>query len=532
MSLRKSILLGLVLLGALFYIFRVELPKEEQTAREELLLTGVGGESIEQIEVSRSGGNYVLKNKSPKTPELGGNEKDGKDSNDSHGTPANKESWQLANLPDAPLDSTTLGSLLSALSSLKGGKAIKAEDMNPDLGVYGLKEPSLVLKVVYQQIGGATQTVELQFGKKNEYLGERYLRMLRGSDSAPALFLINDTTYTAANKEANAFRKRQIIEFSDSEVKGVSFDSSGSSLAFEPREDVADGKDAKKSLLKESSWKLTSPVATQASQQAISEWLRALRTIRVKEFFDGEAAQTGSFGLSEPQFHVVVSFKDTANRGPLDVILHKGEKRDGALDPVYMGMKGSSSVFLLDGDPFAGLQKGVNDLREHELFRFPVDRVQKVVLERGETSDRIVLARAEDSWTVNEKPGDKTFVSQFLNDLSQVKALQFLTDSKESGFDRPYGKVTVTIGSPEPVNDRADLPAGDVVLTIGLPYRGPGAKDSAEASRYAVVGDSSDVFTLPQEVVNKVLPRIETLVSVNSSSAQGSDSSVGAMVAP
>jgi hypothetical protein len=130
----------------------------------------------------------------------------------------------------------------------------------------------------------------------------------------------------------------------------------------------------------------------------------------------------------------------------------------------------------------------------------------------------VVLARAGEDWKVNGEAGDKVFVRQFLNDLSELKAERFPDETRDFGFGNPRLKVTV----------RFEAKAGETgaglehVLVVGDPAELDEAKNPK--SYFAGVGALNEPFIINQDSFKKISPSLEILRQSSSSSAGSSAS--------
>ena len=107
MSIQKTLCYAAVLALVVLYIFKVEIPKRESEERKELLFPVINKASIEAITIKRGADSFELKNLAPQAAPP-----DGSSDVKSEADPK----WELVGLPDAVLDTGSVGSLLSALS--------------------------------------------------------------------------------------------------------------------------------------------------------------------------------------------------------------------------------------------------------------------------------------------------------------------------------------------------------------------------------------------------------------------------------
>src|SRR5207253_1947544 len=95
MSTRKLLVLVVILLGLVLYIYKVELPQDEAKKEEGRVVKNLKAGELQSIEVKKAGTDLILVNTKPE---------------------ADKElkaaEWQIKELPNAPLDESSLRSLV------------------------------------------------------------------------------------------------------------------------------------------------------------------------------------------------------------------------------------------------------------------------------------------------------------------------------------------------------------------------------------------------------------------------------------
>jgi len=346
MSLKKSfaLLLILTLLGV--YIYKVELPREEQKLKSQNLLPGVSKEELASIEITNSKGSFTLINSGA------GNSATGQDKSTTITEQLEASalsSWQFADLKDADIDRGALNSLLSLLLELKLDKSIPADQLD-ELSVYGLDKTEVTIKT-----SNAGKYFELKIGKKNEYVGKRYLQVTGN----PAVYLVPDSLYLAANKPRTDFRSRTPLDFTDADLVSFAIHSSTQKLKVDS--------------LSAAKWQIVEPLRAQASSTEISNLTMAIRNLSAQEFIEGATERLGDFNLAEPQLRLSLVFKEHTKKKPLEVRIGSvsGKEGDKEVSQTYLFIEGKSTVFKLTADPFPGLTKPVNALREKKLFGFP-----------------------------------------------------------------------------------------------------------------------------------------------------------------
>jgi hypothetical protein len=449
MSLKKTLILALLLCGLFYYLFKVEIPGQEEEAKKDLVFKNFDETQVDSIAIIKAGQTLTLQNTQK-----------GK----------NGGKWQFADLPGAFLDYSAVSSILSSLADLKLDSPLPKEDLDPDLSIYGLKEPALILKVK------AGEEKEFLVGKKNDYLGKYYLKIPPSED----IYLVPDSLYTAADRKKEDFRDKSPLEFFDSELKNITLTNEDQSIKLE-RSDIGD-------------WRLIQPVAVPASSSAVSEFARNLRNLTAANIID-KPFELKEYNLANAPVSVTLDYP-AGKKPPLEISFSKITKEN--VSKYYFYIKDGPSIYETSADPFQILTKKSDDFREKKIFSFAVDLVRSAEVE-PEGQGKFSVVKDKNDWKVNGKPGDKVFIDQWLSNLSELQASSFPTKKVEYGFGNPKYKVSIEIGE------------GKKNLTIGGEFSG----ESGKKFYYAVADDPENPFIIAEDTYKKIATREEALVVAN-----------------
>lgn len=473
MSLRKSLFLALLLAVVAFLIFKVLLPHEESKERAGFSLGGKGEGAIEKITVQNGTGTYTLENK-----EIVPGQLVALDGSSDTLTTERASKWVLAGVEMGAVERASLNALLTTLVNLKLDTPIPAEEVEADRSMYGIAKESPRIAVTVQ----GNETV-FRLGKKNEYLSKRYVEVGEGGP----LYLVPETLYEAASKSQLDMRDRTPFETLSNDVQRLSIERDGSTVAVE--KDAAAG------------WRIKQPGGFTASGEKVGTLLRELRTMRVAEFVEQGGSRLAEFGLDTP-FAKVTVLTGGEPTTPFVVLL---SRRAPAGEPTnlstYVLREGASTILRIDGrDPIPHVVKTVDELRETQLFRFPIDLVSKVTYtESGVTP--LLLQRTGSEWSVNGKPGDAPFIREALRRLSDVSASEFPREGKSFGFDAPRVLIELEFAPQEGTPSTRKMVVGDAVV------RADGTK-----LHYAGVDALEEPFLLTEKALREVLPKVEALL--------------------
>lgn len=516
MNLKKTLILGVVLLIAVAYVFWVEMPRQERAENRDVVFHELKEDEIDSIEITRKNENFTLKNTKPSSDSDDSSKDKGDDAKDAEESSKLKH-WELATVPGSNLDPGALNTLLSAITDLRTGSALPKEEVEEDLSIYGLKEPEvkLAIKAGAKQIG-------IELGKENNFLHKRYAKISGFSiesddEKAPSdIFLISGGLLNAANKARDDFRQRTPIAFADSDVESITLKKQSEQIKIEAAN---------------LSWKITEPGKYTGSSAAMSELLRELRSLRALQFIDQEPSTSG-FGFEKPELSVAIDFKDDKKQAPLNLqIVKRQENRSdkkGKDTNFYFALSDKPYFFKLASDPTARIAKPLPELREKQLFRFDLNQVNEASFNQADGS-KIELVKSGEEWKVNGKNGDEVFVRELLSKLSLLKADDF-PQGDNFGFDKPLLKVDIkSLGSVADNANQSSVSAAPdptlYTLVIGnevsaMPKEKSAKsknvkKEATQEKRYfAAVGDLSEPFIINKETFDRIKPKEEVLVKI------------------
>ncbi len=507
MSLRKTIMLAIVLVIVAVFTFRSELPRIEFEKIKDMPFSTAGKQGIKSVKIDRQGTSFELINLAPslkKVEEDEGTEKNGPEVKVEAGK------WKIAGLDSAEVDAAAINTLLSSLSGLKTGAPLAKDEVGTDLGVYGLSAPEASVKVESLKEGGV-DSLELSFGKKNSYLNKRYLKVSKmGDETGAGLYLVTEGLFSAVSKGQSDYRKRNPIEIQDSDLRRISLERDGKKIVVERVLDIDEAAG-------ESVWKIVEPSNLRGNEKEVGELVKNLRNLKAKDFFDGEQGKPESFGLTDKSSSIKLEYKEALKRDPLVIkvaVTKAGVDKETA---AYFQISSEPTVFSLAADPSEGLFKPIEAWREKRFISFPMASVSEVDVS-GDGVNAIKLVKKDTDWLVNDKPADDSFVREYLNNISQLEASSYPKETIDYGFGKPSLKISVTLtktgkssaASSEGGGKPEEAQGKHLELVIGKIVE----KDSnGEAKNYyAAVGDLSEPFIISKEQYKKIVPKEDVLI--------------------
>jgi hypothetical protein len=488
MNMKKTIVLAVVLLVAFLYMKKVAIPTHERETKKEAVFAGLIPSDLKQLRVERTqpGGTsrevFELRslgesNATPAKDKDTGGPAD--DANTKDADKFGRLSWELAQVPGAVLDSTAVNTMVESIRSLNVGEPIEESQLEKDFAVYGLDKPLLTVQV--QQKG--TEPVEVAFGKRNEYLLKRYVKV----SGRRGVFLVDDGAFAALNKSGADIRSKTPIQFSDDAVNAIELSSSAGVVKVKQ---VATGE-----------WKIVDPQELPAGTVLVNDLLRALKDLRAVDFIDQPNTVDNPYGLAVPAVTLSLIMKDDSKTTKVEL----GEagatvgKDSQAANKVYFRVSTGNTVFKAAVDSLAKFTKGVADLRERRLLKLSADDIEKVSAS-GKGIPTLEIVATNTDWNVNGKRSDPNFVEQLLNDISALQAVEFPSQVPEGAFGETFLNLTIT-------------KKGEAKETIVL-HVGKEVTSKSGAARWTRIGDNGEAVLISDVEAKRIVPHEEALVEL------------------
>jgi hypothetical protein len=469
MNLKKTIVLAALLAAGALYIVKVEMPHQEFEAGQRVAFSKLKEAKISALDVTRLDGeeqHYELVRTENKVAAI--------DAPENAGIRADR--WSIAGIAGAVVDTQQLKMIIDGLSNLSVEGPLEEQGLDSDLSVYGLDKPALT--IVVHETGD--RSTEIAFGKKNEYLGKRYIKV----SGRAGVFLIDDAAFVALNKTKSDIRSKTPFGFSTADVRELKLASFQATVRLE------------QPVVGE--WKIVEPSALAASSQAVGDLLRTIQTLSVSEFIDGQSARKSSYGFGKPRIRIFVTFRDGVESKQVEYQLANKNADTGEPEDLYWMTSQSDTIFKLKDDPSARLVKTVDDLRERRIVQLSVSDMSRVV-SSGEGITPVDVATKGVAWTVNGKDSDPEFTEQLLKDIGNLRADEFPVAVPPNAFDRPFLVLSI---------NRANGDHGSITVTVGAETKGA----KGEAMRFVRSSASDTVYLVRDVEAKRIVPHEEVLM--------------------
>lgn len=198
-------------------------------------------------------------------------------------------------------------------------------------------------------------------------------------------------------------------------------------------------------LSKDGHWQIVSPVKTDVDKPVFDDFLRDLSSLESERKITQADQDLKTYGLQDP--HLKIRFQ-TGDKWTELLVGDKTPVGDGR----YALIGGEKNVFLLAMGNWSALDKGLNELRRHELFTFRPEDVTGMKIS-WQDGTNVSIEKQADTWKASQQPDLKIKKSKVDNVLEQVhwlRARSFLQEGSANleahGLNPPYVTVDFTIG--------------------------------------------------------------------------------------
>lgn len=483
MNAKKTLVLGIILIAGTLYLTRILLPNRESQEQQRLALSRADKKQITHIAVSRYNDQgeeerFILTQSLAPKP-LGKSETPNSDKPEMVGT------WSLPSIRGAVLDKSALDSFLTALIGLSVEGPLTKEDLHKDISVYGLHKPRLTTIV---DVDG--KQIEIAFGKRNSYLGKRYVKISGRS----GIFLSDEALFDSLNKGSSDLRSKKPFNFSAQDVREFLLTSiQGRIRVTQPEV---------------GSWQIEAPERLPASAQDVEGLLKAVSEVQVEKFIDGEFEQRNRYGFGMPRANLIILFRDGVEPQEVSFFLANANQSASGEAEMYMYSSTSETVFKLATDPSDSLVQTVGGLREKQIVKLPYAQVERLVA-GGTKGMGLVIAAKGIEWVVNDKRSDPVFVEQLLKDISGLRAVDFPENIVGDVFKEPYLVLDL-------VPKSSDFAPESII--VGDSY----SDSRGNALRYVKSSLSDTIYGIRDVEAKRIVPHEEALIEQSAASAASS----------
>jgi ribosomal protein L12E/L44/L45/RPP1/RPP2 len=431
--------------------------------------------------------------------------------------------WHLVDPVADRADANKVEELIGKLGELKAdGDADYIEDAPADLSKYGLDTPQLVAEI--RKPGSKPKTDDKKKSKEKEKptIVEKVLigKPVEGREDkvyaklADQKYVIAVAANTVKDleKQPNELRSHDLVEVTQADVDYVRLHSerSGTEVAL-----------AKKDF----DWEIVQPKTIKAEQAAVTELVRKIDDLDIKEFLD--QGDRSEYGLEQPAVTVAIwqkglkaddkeardkAKKDQKNEQKKDETSSasepKGEpirvsfgKVDDEKKLVYVRRGDDATIFGVSSEGLMDIvDRNYLAYRRKQVLSFNQSDVAKLVIRRdGKTFGAEHKKQKEDdiqeTWRLIDPvdaPADSNTISKILGSFSRLNAKKFITeegaDLKVYGLEEPRIRATATL------KQVGDKESEQHVLLVG--------NESEDGGYYAKLGADNLIFSVDRPLID------------------------------
>jgi Domain of unknown function (DUF4340) len=329
---------------------------------------------------------------------------------------ADKGEWLIVEPLEAQADSSEVSRLAEEFSSLKFERLVEAEGGDPAKYEIPQKEIALWYK-------GKPQPIKILVGMENPL--DNTLFAKREDDKR--IVLLAGYLKSSLEKKTFDFRQKDIFKFEPEDVGAITL--KAKDVFWQAQK-------------KEAGWFLDKPVKALANKSRVDDVLRALSSLRAKEFVAEQKgdADVAKFGLKEPEYSVALSLP--ARNQEVIFSLHKQD------DTVYATTSLSTKIVTAEAQVLTDIEKKAEDLREKQVVVFNSWEASKVAIKKGALT--LTVGKNKDGKWLFEGAGqeeaDGSRVETFIRKIESLEAVEFIdapADLQSYGLAQPQLEITV-----------------------------------------------------------------------------------------
>jgi cbb3-type cytochrome oxidase subunit 3 len=446
MKFKGTIWMAALFLGIVLYYYLVDVPAEKKQQQEKERAEKILPFALDQVEEFRlikKDQTLHLKRTSP-------------------------DAWELLAPVPAKADTKNTDSFLAQLQATRYSRIV--EDSAKDLGVYGLQDPSLIIRLQLKDQSERTLLV----GDDHPMTQNLYVK-LKGQNKV----LLATVTRPDLDKSLFDLRDKSLLNFKVEEIASIKFSNKGKTFALKNNNDQ---------------WEFAPLIEARGDTADIKSFLRKVQKFRVKKFIDENPESLTQYGLDAPLAQLTL---ETSSQTPMTLSVGAKSGDEG----FYGKVEGTNNVVLFGRQLVETLSKNPVDFISKTLLEFEEKNVSKIEL-RTKGEEIVVARNKQDAsqWTIKkpvETEADSATLSSLLFDLRSARVAEFVKTSLKNpelfGLDDPQQVLTVSLGKDKPWT-----------LKLG--------NQSADGKHYfASRTEDSTVFTIAIEDTDKLFRSLHDL---------------------
>jgi hypothetical protein len=379
--------------------------------------------------------------------------------------------WHVVAPVQGAADQETVGNLVASLEQMPGRDYV---DEPEDLSDYRLDPPRVKITAWTR---GNPEPQTIYFGGIANTDEEEKGLYVKRADS-PAVFTVNASLLQFFPERPDSFRDRRLFTHAAVDLRRIHYRSPNADVVLEHSSDKG--------------WQMVQPPVEEVDQQAVSNFIAALKEVRGDEFIAQAPVDTG---LDAPSLQMDM----TLEGGKTISLAAGGPTPDG--EQVF-ARQDTGSLMLMNPAELTVITVTDFYFRNKEIYKFPQDKAARVMLhfegtdyafERQPSGDWAVVSPANKRW---ELQSDMQALLAALNPVKAVGIESTAPEVNPEGMGLAAPVLTAEAVVPATTRDTPDAHYGP--LRVGQP-----AADNAH-QRYATVEGKAEVYRVGQALIDDV----------------------------
>ena len=380
MSLPRTLLMLVVLLGLGAYVYFIELPKAQQEAEKPTVLT-FEKEAVDTLTLTYPEREIRLQQ-----------------------TAAGE--WDITAPIRAKADDTAVNNMLTTIVDEEVTRSLTPEEP-VDLALYGLAQPPVVLRIALQD---GTTLPKVSIGKDTPVGFSAYVQ----KEGDPQLHLTRQAFRLGLTKEVKELRDKTVLPFETDSVTRIAINTAETSMVLGKTDD---------------GWAFENRASHAVDTTTVHTYLSTLEGLRAEDFVEQPLLDLSAFGLDPPQLTVSLHLGEDTKR-----TLSVGGEKSGDPGQRYLKRDDGETLYLVRTGLLKDLSKSVTDFRDKSVVSIPEGKITQVVVTRA-GGEGFTLSRGEENaWEIDRKLEGtlKTAtLSQFVADLRELRGFEIAADNPE-----------------------------------------------------------------------------------------------------
>jgi hypothetical protein len=316
--------------------------------------------------------------------------------------------WQITEPKALAADQSSVGNMLSSLSSLNSERLI--DDKATNLSEFGLSDPSVELDITEKN----NKTQKLLIGDNTPTGNAAYVAIA----GDPRVFTLASYTKTSFDKSANDLRDKRLLTFEIDKLSRVELDSKKQQIEFGRNKDQ---------------WQIVKPQPLRADDSKVQDLVRQLSDARMDISSNEDDQKKAAAAFASGTEVADAKVTDASGTQSLDVRKNK--------DDYYAKSSAVEGVYKVGSEVGKALDKNLDDFRNKKLFDFGFSDPDKIEF-HDDAKTYYLTKGGQDWWLPEGKKADAIPAETYLERVRDLSASKFV----DSGFTTPVMQLTVTPG--------------------------------------------------------------------------------------